>query len=61
MTQAGLDGFKVPREALDLTSPMSENSTGKSLAAAGYDYAITVCQKLCTNQQHYNNLATDMK
>jgi hypothetical protein len=47
MTQAGPDGFKVPGEALDLTVPKSENSTGKTSAAAGYDYAITVYRKLC--------------
>lgn len=47
MTQTGLDEFKLPGEALDLTVPKSENSTGKTSAAAGYDYAITVCRKLC--------------
>ena len=47
MTQAGLDGFKVLGDALDLTLPRSEYSTGKTSAAAGYDYAITVCRKLC--------------
>jgi hypothetical protein len=46
MTQASLDGFDLPKEGFNLSVPPSENFKGKTSAAAGYDYAISVCRTL---------------
>lgn len=46
MTQASLDGFEVPKEGFNPSVPQSENFKGKTSAAAGYDYAISVCLSL---------------